>query len=89
MTYKVGMIVLALYLLSSGVINGQTTENGTPIKNIGGDSKFMKWVLLGPFPNEPLEKPLPDDDRIIWPDNDKFFQILRDLLNRLDKPISI
>ena len=38
---------------------------------------------------EELDKPVPDDDRINWPDNEKFFQILQDVLNRLDIPLSI
>ncbi len=29
------------------------------------------------------------DERIIWPDNDKFFRILQEVLNRLHSPISI
>ena len=36
-----------------------------------------------------LDKPMPDDERIAWPDNDKFFKILQEVLNRLDNPISI
>jgi uncharacterized protein (TIGR00661 family) len=38
---------------------------------------------------EELDKPMPDDERIIWPDNDNFFEILQEVLNRLHKPISI
>lgn len=36
-----------------------------------------------------LDKPIPDDERILWPDNNKFFQILQGVLNRLHKSISI
>ncbi|GAH11268.1 unnamed protein product, partial [marine sediment metagenome] len=38
---------------------------------------------------EELDKPMPSDERILWPDNDKFFRILQDVLNKLHKPISI
>lgn len=43
---------------------------------------------LGRFLDE-IDKPMPSDERIIWPDNDKFFQILQGVLNKLHKPISI
>jgi hypothetical protein len=36
-----------------------------------------------------LDKPMPDDEKIIWPDNDRFFGILQEVLNRLHRPISI
>jgi uncharacterized protein (TIGR00661 family) len=38
---------------------------------------------------EQLDKPMPSDERILWPDNDKYFRILQDVLNNLEKPISI
>ena len=36
-----------------------------------------------------LDEPTPGDERIIWPDNDKFFDILQSELNKLDTPVSI
>ena len=36
-----------------------------------------------------LDKPAPTDERILWPDNDRFFQILQTELNKLDAPVSI
>lgn len=44
--------------------------------------------VLARFLDE-LGKPIPTDERIIWPDNDRFFQILQQVLNKLDNPISI
>ncbi|MBW7990717.1 MAG: hypothetical protein FVQ84_11980 [Planctomycetes bacterium] len=44
--------------------------------------------VLARFLDE-LDKPMPDDKRIIWPDNDRFFDILQEVLNRLHNPISI
>ena len=36
-----------------------------------------------------LDKPAPRDKRIIWPDNERFFDILQRELNKLDTPVSI
>jgi uncharacterized protein (TIGR00661 family) len=33
--------------------------------------------------------PMPRDDRILWPDNEKFFEILQGVLSRLDPPVRI
>jgi len=35
------------------------------------------------------DKPMPTNKKILWPDNDKFFEILQNELNKLPKPISI
>ena len=43
---------------------------------------------LGRFIDQ-LDEPLPDDEQILWPDNEKFFEILQSALNRLRHPISI
>jgi len=34
-----------------------------------------------------LDKPVPTDERILWPDNERFFQILQNVLDKLEKPI--
>jgi uncharacterized protein (TIGR00661 family) len=34
-----------------------------------------------------LDKPMPSDERILWPDNERFFQILQNVLDKLEKPI--
>jgi uncharacterized protein (TIGR00661 family) len=36
-----------------------------------------------------LDEPMPSDERILWPDNDRFFQILQETLNKLHNPIGI
>jgi len=36
-----------------------------------------------------LAEPMPQDDRILWPDNEKFFVTLQGVLSRLDSPIDI
>jgi uncharacterized protein (TIGR00661 family) len=38
---------------------------------------------------EHLDKPMPDDERILWPSNDRFFNLLKETLIKLNKPISI
>ncbi len=38
---------------------------------------------------ERIDEPTSQDDRILWPNNDTFFEILRDALSRLDRPLSI
>lgn len=35
------------------------------------------------------EKPMPDDERILWPSNERFFEVLQERLNQLPKPIKI
>jgi len=36
-----------------------------------------------------LGAPMPQDDRILWPDNERFLETLRGVLSRLDLPVSI
>ena len=36
-----------------------------------------------------VDKPMPTNKKILWPDNDKFFEILQNQLNKLSEPISI
>jgi uncharacterized protein (TIGR00661 family) len=38
---------------------------------------------------EEIEKPMPSDEQIIWPDNEKFFQILQEALNALQEPVTV
>ena len=36
-----------------------------------------------------IEEPMSQDERILWPDNERFFEVLQGTLNGLDRPISI
>ena len=36
-----------------------------------------------------LNKPMPDDEKILWPNNDKFFGLLEETLKKLHKPIDV
>jgi len=55
---------------------------------LGISSEQLDEAAITRFLKE-IDKPMPIDERIIWPDNDKFFQILQGTLNRLHKPIRI
>jgi len=55
---------------------------------LGISAEKLDEAVLARFLDE-LDKPVPDDKRIIWPDNDRFFEILQEVLNKLHKPISI
>ena len=55
---------------------------------LGISAEKLDEAVLARFLDE-LDKPVPDDERIIWPDNDKFFNILQEVLNRLHNPIII
>jgi len=55
---------------------------------LGVSADKLDEAVLARFLKE-IDKPMPDDGRILWPDNDRFFQILQDVLNRLPNPISI
>ena len=64
--------------------------NAHYIQKLGLGISFEKLdeLVVARFLEE-LDKPAPSDERIIWPDNDKFFQIFQGVLNKLDKPMSI
>jgi len=55
---------------------------------LGISTEKLDETVVGRFLDE-LDKPMPDDERIIWPDNDGFFTILQEVLDRLENPISI
>jgi len=38
---------------------------------------------------EQMGEPMPIDENIIWPDNDKFFRILQEVLDKLQTPVNI
>ena len=55
---------------------------------LGISSEKLDEAVLSRFLDK-LDKPMPGDESIIWPDNDKFFDIFQSELNKLDKPVSI
>ena len=84
MYLKKKMLLLPLAGQYEQIINAHYIEK----LGLGLLAERIDETILARFLDE-LDKPMPSDERIIWPDNDKFFQILQDVLNKLDNPISI
>ena len=55
---------------------------------LGISAENLDEPIIARFLDE-LDKPMPSDKRILWPDNNKFFDILQNELNKLDKSITI
>jgi uncharacterized protein (TIGR00661 family) len=84
MYLKKKMLLLPLSGQYEQMINAHYVQKlglGTSAKAL--DEKAMTQFL------EKLDKPLPDDNKILWPDNDKFFEILQNTFNKLQNPINI
>lgn len=84
MYLKKKMLMLPLAGQYEQIINAHYIEK----LGLGISAEKLDEAVLTRFLDE-LDKPMPDDERIIWPDNDKFFEILQEVLNRLHKPINI
>jgi hypothetical protein len=84
MYLKKKMLVLPLAGQYEQIVNAHYIQK----LGLGLSDKKLDEPVLARFLDE-LDKPMPVDERIIWPDNDKFFRILQDVLNTLDNPISI
>jgi len=81
---KKKMLLLPVAGQYEQMINGHYIEK----LGLGISAEKLDVAILGRFLKE-IDKPMPDDEGILWPDNDKFFGILQDVLNKLHKPISI
>jgi uncharacterized protein (TIGR00661 family) len=55
---------------------------------LGLSRKELNEQTLNDFLAE-VEKPMPEDDRIFWPSNEGFFEVLRQRLKMLPKPIDL
>ncbi len=55
---------------------------------LGVWSKEVDETVVSRF-LERIAEPLPQDDRILWPDNEKFFETLGGVLSRLELPVRI
>ena len=84
MYLKKKMLLLPLAGQYEQIINAHYIQK----LGLGISCEKLDVTVLARFLDE-LDKPLPSDERIIWPDNDKFFQVLQSVLNKLHKPISI
>jgi uncharacterized protein (TIGR00661 family) len=66
------------------IINAEYTEKlGLGIKADGLDESVLKRFLGS------LDKQMGDDERILWPDNEKFFGILQDTFDSMNLPIKV
>ncbi len=84
MYLKKKMLLLPLAGQYEQIINAHYVQK----LGLGISAEKLDEVVLSRFLDE-LDKPMPSDERIIWPDNDIFFQILQEVFNRLQSPISI
>jgi len=84
MYLKKKMLLLPLAGQYEQIINAHYIQK----LGLGISSEELDEETLARFLNQ-LDKPMPSDERIIWPDNDKFFEILQQALNSLHNPISI
>jgi len=81
---KKKMYVLPLAGQYEQIINAQYIED----IGLGVSSGQLEAETLRRFLGV-VDEPLGDDDRILWPDNEGFFQMLAELLGGLENPISI
>jgi uncharacterized protein (TIGR00661 family) len=84
MYLKKKMLLLPLAGQYEQIINGRYIEK----LDLGISSERLDEAVIARFLDE-LDKPVPTDERIIWPDNDRFFDILQIELDKLDAPVSI
>ena len=82
--FKKPMCLLPVAGQYEQMINAQYIEK----LGLGIMGEKLDEELMGRFMKQ-IDKPISDDERILWPANDKFFEILQEVLNRLHKPISI
>jgi len=78
------MLLLPLAGQYEQIINAHYAER----LGLGVSSPLLTEAALARFLRQ-IDGPMPQDDRILWPDNQKFFEILQVTLSRLDTPISI
>jgi hypothetical protein len=55
---------------------------------LGISAENLDEPIIAQFLDE-LGKPMPSNEKILWPDNGRFFEILKNELNKLYSPISI
>jgi len=78
------MLLLPLASQYEQILNAQYAEMlgmGISAEQLSRD-KLSRFLDL-------IEKPIPQNSKILWPDNDKFFKILQQTLNKLHRPIDI
>ncbi|HLB74732.1 MAG TPA: glycosyltransferase family protein [Sedimentisphaerales bacterium] len=81
---KKKMLLLPVAGQYEQVINAHYIEK----LGLGISAKELDEPAITRFLDE-LDKPIPDDERILWPDNKEFFKILQQQLNSLDTPVTL
>ena len=81
---KKKMLLLPVAGQYEQIINARYIEK----LSLGISSEKLDEAAVARFLGE-IDKPVPTDERILWPDNDRFFEILQIELNKLDTPVSI
>jgi len=84
MHLKKKMLLLPLAGQYEQIINAYYVQK----LGLGISAEKLDEAVLARFLDE-LDKPMPSDEGIVWPDNDRFFRILQEVLNKLHNPISI
>jgi len=84
MSLKKKMLLLPVAGQYEQIINAHYIQK----LGLGISAEILDEVGLGEFLDE-INKPLPTDDRILWPNNNRFFDILQNELNKLHRPISL
>ena len=83
MSLKKKMLLLPVAGQYEQIINAHYIQK----LGLGIATETLDETVLAHFLHE-LDKPIPDDDQILWPDNNQFFGILQQELNKLHSPIS-
>ena len=81
---KKRMLVLPVAGQYEQVINAHYVQK----LGLGVWAKELSEGAIGEF-LEQVDDPMPEDERILWPDNERFFAILQQELNKLNAPVSI
>lgn len=81
---KKKMLLLPLAGQYEQLINARYVEK----LGLGVWSKQVEEPVVARFLDR-LDEPMPQDDRILWPDNERFLEALQGVLSRLDLPVRI
>jgi len=84
MHWRKRMLLLPLAGQYEQIVNAHYFEK----LGLGITAKRLTEAALSRFLSR-LDEPISPDERILWPDNEKFFETLETALNRLEKPVSI
>ena len=84
MYWRKKMLLLPLAGQYEQIVNAHYFEK----LGLGITAKRLNEAVLARFLDR-LDEPISQDERILWPDNEKFFETLETALSRLQTPVSI